>query len=122
MYLVKNCRSSDVMRRFTELRNPGFQTKQMPIYQHKAMYMLGNSIRPPFPLICPTGPCLFLLGSFSSNQSLRQSAVKHIFPQSIIPGTTGRELDYVVDTGNMHQCKVFEVEDKLPELDNMSES
>ena len=113
MHLVKNCRSSDAMRRFTSC----FQTKQMSIYQHKAMCMLGNSIRPPFPLICPTGPCLSLLGSFSSNQSLRQSAVKHI-----IPGTTGRELDYVVDTGNMHQCKVFEVEDKLPELDNMSES
>jgi len=130
VYLVKNCRSSDAMRRFTELRNPGFQTKQMSIYQHKATdYVYAGklhkaSFSPYLPyrsLLVPPNPNLGSSVSVSPQisplGSPRSSTYSLGWPKA--NEITGRELDYVVDTRNMHQCKVFEVEDKLPELDNM---
>lgn len=133
VYMVKNCRRSEAMRRFTELRNPGFQTKQLTIYQHKATDFVyagklhKASFSPYLPyksLLVPPSPrtTKAVGGSISVSPQIsplgspRPSIYSLAWPKA--NEITGRELDYIVDTRHMHQCKVFEVEDKIPTLEN----
>jgi hypothetical protein len=133
VYMVKNGRRSEAMRRFTELRTPGFQTKQITIYQHKATDFVyagklhKASFSPYLPhkslLVPPSHNIPRAIGdsiSLSPQNSPLSSPRPSICALTWTKGseTSGKELDYVVDTRNMHQCKVFQVEDRLMALEN----
>ena len=133
VYMVKNGRRNEAMRRFTELRTPGFQTKQITIYQHKATDFVyagklhKASFSPYLPhksLLVPPSPNLPRSIGNSISLSPQNSPLSSPRPSICVPtmpkGTesSGKELDYVVDTSNMHQCKVFQVEDRLTALES----
>ena len=133
VYEVKNGRRDDTMRRFTEMRNPEYQTKQMSIYQHKAkdyvyagkLYKASFSPYLPYQSRLKPPPAQISVqnsGSLSPPEiSPLNSPRKSVFtiPWTSYTETAPRDLDYVVDTRNMHHCKVSVLEERVPELEQL---